>query len=54
MKDMPDVLRIALVLLLAFMSVVTDFTSYILSFVSDAFFVGALVWLVWPTLKQDK
>lgn len=54
MKDMPDVLRIALVLLLAFMSVVTDFTSYILSFVSDAFFVGALVWLVWPTLKQGK
>ncbi|MBF0035913.1 DUF3927 family protein [Citrobacter freundii] len=54
MKDMPDVLRIALVLLLAFMSVVTDFTSYILSFVSDAFFVGALVWLVWPTLKQSK
>lgn len=54
MKDMPDVLRITLVLLLAFMSVVTDFTSYILSFVSDAFFVGALVWLVWPTLKQDK
>lgn len=54
MKDMPDVLRIALVLILAFMSVVTDFTSYILSFVSDAFFVGALVWLVWPTLKQNK
>lgn len=54
MKDMPDVLRITLVLLLAFMSVVTDFTSYILSFVSDAFFVGALVWLVWPTLKQGK
>jgi hypothetical protein len=54
MKDMPDALRIALVLLLAFMSVVTDFTSYILSFVSDAFFVGALVWLVWPTLKSGK
>lgn len=54
MKDMPDALRIALVLLLAFMSVVTDFTSYILSFVSDAFFVGALVWLAWPTLKQNK
>jgi hypothetical protein len=54
MKDMPDVLRIALVLILAFMSVVTDFTSYILSFISDAFFVGALVWLVWPTLKQNK
>ncbi|HDR2353318.1 TPA: DUF3927 family protein [Enterobacter roggenkampii] len=54
MKEMPDALRIALVLLLAFMSVVTDFTSYILSFVSDAFFVGALVWLVWPMLKQQK
>jgi hypothetical protein len=54
MKDMPDVLRIALVIILAFMSVVTDFTSYILSFVSDGFFVGALVWLVWPTLKQNK
>ncbi|ELD3429783.1 DUF3927 family protein [Enterobacter hormaechei] len=54
MKNMPDALRIALVLLLALMSVVTDFTSYVLSFVSDAFFVGALVWLVWPTLKQQK
>lgn len=54
MASMPDALRIALVLILAFMSVVTDFTSYILSFVSDAFFVGALVWLVWPTLKQNK
>lgn len=54
MDSMPDALRIALVLILAFMSVVTDFTSYILSFVSDAFFVGALVWLVCPTLKQNK
>ncbi|HHZ9098753.1 TPA: DUF3927 family protein [Klebsiella pneumoniae] len=54
MRSMPDALRITLVLLLAFMSVVTDFTSYVLSFVSDAFFVGALVWLVWPSLKQDK
>lgn len=54
MKDMPDLVRISLVLLLAFMSIVTDFTSYILSFISDAFFVGALVWIVWPTLKQDK
>lgn len=54
MKNMSDALRIALVLLLEFMSVVTDFTSYILSFVSDVFFVGALVWLVWPTLKQRK
>lgn len=53
MKDMPDALRITLVLLLAFMSVVTDFTSYLLSFISDAFFVGALVWIVWPTLKHD-
>nr|WP_244323630.1 DUF3927 family protein [Enterobacter sp. LU1] len=34
------------------MSVVTDFTSYILSVVSDAFFVGALVWLVWPRIKK--
>ncbi|HCR1006702.1 MULTISPECIES: DUF3927 family protein [Enterobacter cloacae complex] len=54
MGGMSDALRIALVLLLAFMSVVTDFTSYILSFVSDAFFVGALVWLIWPKLKQEK
>lgn len=52
MKDMPDVLRIALVIALALMSVVTDFTSYVLSVVSDALFVGALVWLIWPTLKQ--
>lgn len=53
MKGMPDALRIALVLLLAFMSVVTDFTSYLLSVISDAFFVGALLWVVWPTLKRD-
>ncbi|HEY2454105.1 MAG TPA: DUF3927 family protein [Scandinavium sp.] len=53
MKDMPDALRIVLVLLLAFMSVVTDFTSYLLSFISDAFFVGALLWVVWPVLKRD-
>lgn len=54
MERLPDSMRIALVLILAFMSVVTDFTSYILSFVSDAFFVGALVWLVWPSLRQEK
>lgn len=53
MKDMPDALRITLVLLLAFMSVVTDFTSYVLSFVSDAFFVGAIIWVIWPRLKRD-
>ncbi|MCX8984833.1 DUF3927 family protein [Citrobacter portucalensis] len=51
---MPGTVRIILVLVLAFMSVVTDFTSYALSFISDAFFVGALVWLVWPTLKTSK
>lgn len=54
MKDIPDAVRIALVLILALMSVVTDFTSYIFSFISDAFFVSALVWLVWPSLKPDK
>lgn len=53
MKDMPDVLRIALVIILAFMSVVTDFTSYLLSFISDAFFVGALLLVIWPVLKRE-
>jgi hypothetical protein len=53
MKSMPDAMRIPLVILLAFMSVVTDFTSYLLSFISDAFFVGALLWIVWPVLKRE-
>jgi hypothetical protein len=54
MKGIPDTVRIALVLMLALMSVVTDFTSYALSVISDAFFVGALVWLTWPAVKKEK
>jgi tellurite resistance protein TerB len=37
-----DSLRPALALLLAFMVVAVDFTSYLLSVIGDAFFVGAL------------
>ena len=44
-----DSLRPALALLLAFMVVAVDFTSYLLG---DAFFVGALLLLVWPALKS--
>ncbi|MDT1156216.1 DUF3927 family protein [Escherichia coli] len=47
-----DSLRPALALLLAFMVVAVDFTSYLLSVIGDAFFVGALLLLVWPTLKS--
>ncbi|WP_316389679.1 DUF3927 family protein [Enterobacter cloacae] len=41
-----------LTLLLAFMVVAVDFTSYLLSVIGDAFFVGALLLLVWPALKS--
>ena len=44
-------LRPALVILLAFMVIAVDFTSYLLSVIGDAFFVGALIVLVWPALK---
>ncbi|HHR0842551.1 TPA: DUF3927 family protein [Klebsiella aerogenes] len=46
-----DTLRPVLAVLLAFMVVVVDFTSYLLSAIADAFFVGALLLLVWPALK---
>ncbi|ENV4942411.1 TPA: DUF3927 family protein [Escherichia coli] len=51
---MLSMLRPALVLLLAFMVVAVDFTSYLLSAVGDLFFVGALVVLVWPAIKPAK
>lgn len=51
MSQMLSMLRPALVLLLAFMVVAVDFTSYLLSAVGDLFFVGALVVLVWPAIK---
>ena len=47
-----DSLRPALALLLAFMVVAVDFTSYLLSVIGDAFFVGALLLLVWPAIKS--
>ncbi|MDY4317431.1 MULTISPECIES: DUF3927 domain-containing protein [Pectobacterium] len=43
-------LRLAGVLLLAFMGVAVDFSSYLLSVVSDALFIGALVFIVWSPL----
>lgn len=51
MNQMLSMLRPALFLLLAFMVVAVDFTSYVLSVVGDLFFVGALVVLVWPVIK---
>ncbi|ENH3200154.1 DUF3927 family protein [Citrobacter braakii] len=54
MNQMLSMLRPALVLLLAFMVVAVDFTSYLLSAVGDLFFVGALVVLVWPVIKPAK
>ena len=47
-----DSLRPALALLLAFMVVAVDFTSYLLSVIGDAFFVGALLLLVGPAIKS--
>ncbi|MBJ3779360.1 DUF3927 family protein [Enterobacter asburiae] len=47
-----DSLRPALALMLAFMVVAVDFTSYLLSVIGDVFFVGALLLLVWPALKS--
>ncbi|WP_155276645.1 DUF3927 domain-containing protein [Pectobacterium brasiliense] len=43
-------LRLAGVLLFAFMGVAVDFSSYLLSVVSDALFIGALVFIVWSPL----
>lgn len=54
MEQLLNTLRPALVLLLAFMVVAVDFTSYLLSAIGDLFFVGALVVLVWPTIKPAK
>jgi len=45
-------LRLIGVLILAFMVVAVDFTSYVLSVVGDLFFVGALVVLAWPALNN--
>ncbi|HBR1366637.1 TPA: DUF3927 family protein [Klebsiella pneumoniae] len=52
MAKVIDALRPALALLLAFMVVAVDFTSYLLSAVGDAFFVGALLLLIWPVMKR--
>ncbi|AYN26562.1 DUF3927 domain-containing protein [Buttiauxella sp. 3AFRM03] len=54
MNQMLSMLRPALVLLLAFMVVAVDFTSYLLSVVSDLFFVGALVALYWQVIKSTQ
>lgn len=53
MMQMLNPLRPALAVLLAFMVVAVDFTSYLLSVIGDAFFVGALLFLAWPTLKAS-
>ncbi|MGP1069495.1 DUF3927 family protein [Serratia sp. CY56907] len=45
-------LRLIGVLILAFMVVAVDFTSYVLSVVGDLFFVGVLVALAWPALNN--
>lgn len=52
MESLFNSLRPVLVILLAFMVIAVDFTSYLLSVIGDAFFVGALVVLVWPALKS--
>ncbi|ENR6206165.1 DUF3927 family protein [Serratia marcescens] len=52
MRALLDNLRLIGVLILAFMVVAVDFTSYVLSVVGDLFFVGALVVLAWPALNN--
>lgn len=44
----------ALVVLLALMTVLVDFTSYILSFVADGLFMVAIVAIVWTTMSEGK
>lgn len=44
----------ALVVLLALMTVLVDFTSYILSFVADGLFMVAIVAIVWTTMGKEK
>ncbi|HHA2024806.1 TPA: DUF3927 family protein [Enterobacter ludwigii] len=53
MESIPAFARTGLLLFLAFMAIMTDFTSYLLSVASDAFFVSAILWLVWPSLKSN-
>ncbi|CAI0763644.1 DUF3927 family protein [Serratia ficaria] len=52
MRALLSNLRLIGVLILAFMVVAVDFTSYVLSAVGDLFFVGALVVLAWPALNN--
>ncbi|CAI1656680.1 MULTISPECIES: DUF3927 family protein [Serratia] len=52
MRALLSNLRLIGVLILAFMVVAVDFTSYVLSVVGDLFFVGALVVLAWPALNN--
>ncbi|CAI1121705.1 Uncharacterised protein [Serratia liquefaciens] len=52
MRSLLSNLRLIGVLILAFMVVAVDFTSYVLSVVGDLFFVGALVVLAWPALNN--
>lgn len=52
MNNLANKLRLAAVLLLAFMIVAVDFTNYLLSVVSDALFVGALIAVIWTPLTS--
>ncbi|MGP2408365.1 DUF3927 family protein [Yersinia sp. 2553 StPb PI] len=52
MAAMLDKFRLLAVLVLAFMVIAVDFTSYALSVLGDAFFIGALVLVVWPVLNK--
>jgi hypothetical protein len=54
MNQMLSMLRPALVLLLAFMVVAVDFTSYLLSAVGDLFFVGRSLFWFGLRLSQPK
>lgn len=54
MARLLELFRPALAILLAFMVIAVDFTSYLLSVIGDAFFVGALLLVVWPAIKPAK
>ncbi|ATO31558.1 DUF3927 family protein [Dickeya dianthicola] len=52
MDGLTNKLRLAAAMVLAFMAVAVDFSSYLLSVASDAFFIGAMVAVIWAPLTK--
>ncbi|ENC2022840.1 DUF3927 family protein [Escherichia albertii] len=51
---MSERLRFIAVAILVFMMTVIDFTSWILSFVSDGLLAGLVLAVLWPGFKSPK